>query len=85
MLLLGEFMEKAFVCVSTAPSSTPKVLQKIKTVKGVEEVEMVYGDYDVCFEVKAETINGLKNIINERIRRIDDIRKTLATILVKPE
>jgi len=78
-------MEKAFVCVSTAPSSMLRVLQKIKTVGGVEEVEMVYGDYDVCFKVKAETINGLKNIVNERIRRIDDIRKTLTTILVQSE
>lgn len=78
-------MEKAFVCVSTEPSSMPRVLQRIEAVEGVEEVEMVYGDYDVCFKVKAETISGLRNIINEHIRRIDDVRKTLTTILVKSE
>ncbi len=78
-------MEKAFVCVSTSPPSMLCVLQKIKTIEGVEEVEMVHGDYDVCFKVKAETISGLKNIINERIRRIDDVRKTLTTILVKSQ
>ena len=78
-------MEKAFVCVSTKPSSLLRVLQKIKAVEGIEEVEMVYGDYDVCFKVKAETISELKNIINERIRGFDEVRNTLTTILVKSE
>jgi DNA-binding Lrp family transcriptional regulator len=85
LLLLGEFMEKAFVCVSSEPSSVPSVFQKIKEVEGVEEVEMVYGVYDVCFKVKGETIDGLKKIINERIRRMDNVRNTLSTILVNSQ
>jgi DNA-binding Lrp family transcriptional regulator len=78
-------MEKAFVCVSTEPSSIPSVFQKIKAVKGVEDVEMVYGVYDVCFKVEGETVDGLKRIINERIRRMDNVRSTLSTILVNSQ
>lgn len=78
-------MEKAFVCVSTEPSSIPSVFQKIKAVKGVEDVEMVYGVYDVCFKVEEETVDGLKKIINERIRRMDNVRSTLSTILVNSQ
>jgi DNA-binding Lrp family transcriptional regulator len=78
-------MEKAFVCVSTEPSSIPRVFQNIKSVEGVKEVEMVYGDYDVCFKVEGETFEGLKKIINDRIRGIDKIRNTLTTILVNSE
>jgi DNA-binding Lrp family transcriptional regulator len=85
LLLLGEFMEKAFVCVSIEPSSIPSVFQKIKEVEGVEEVEMVYGVYDACFKVEGETIDGLKKIINERIRRMDNVRNTLSTILVNSQ
>lgn len=75
-------MEKAFVCVSTKPACVPQVLQKIRCVDGVEDVEMVYGDYDVCFKVEGETIDGLKNKINEKIRKIGDVRNTLTTIIV---
>jgi DNA-binding Lrp family transcriptional regulator len=78
-------MEKAFVCVSTEPSSIPRVFQSIKSVEGVKEVEMVYGDYDVCFKVEGDTIDGVKTIINNRIRRIENVRNTLTTILVNPE
>jgi hypothetical protein len=51
-------MEKAFVCISAEPSSVPSVFQNIKSVEGVEEVEMVYGDYDVCFKVRAHPKDG---------------------------
>jgi DNA-binding Lrp family transcriptional regulator len=78
-------MEKAFVCVNTEPSSIPSVFQNIKKVEGVEEVEMVYGVYDMCFKVKGETIDGLKKIINEHIRRMDNVRNTLTTILVNSQ
>jgi DNA-binding Lrp family transcriptional regulator len=75
-------MEKAFVCVSTEPSSVPSVFQKIKAVEGTEEVEMVYGVYDVCFKVKGKTIDGLERTINEHIRRMENVRNTLTTVLV---
>jgi DNA-binding Lrp family transcriptional regulator len=84
-IISGEFMEKAFVCVSTDPASVPNVFQKIKEVEGTEEVEMVYGVYDMCFKVKAETIDGLKRTINDCIRRMENVHHTLATILVNSQ
>lgn len=78
-------MERAFVCVSTENSAIPSVLQKIKTVKGVEQVEIVKGDYDVCFKVIAETYEGLKKTINEHIRKIENVRNTLTTVLTNSE
>jgi DNA-binding Lrp family transcriptional regulator len=78
-------MEKAFVCVSTDPTFVPNIFQKIKEVEGTEEVEMVYGVYDMCFKVKAETIDGLKKTINDRIRGMENVRETISTILVNPQ
>lgn len=85
IITTGEFVEKAFVCVSAEPSSIPEVFQKIKEVEGVEEVEMVYGDYDVCFKVEGETVDRLKKVIGERICRMDNLRNTLITILVNSQ
>lgn len=78
-------MEKAFVCVSAEPSSVPSVFNEIKAVEGTEEIEMVYGVYDVCFKVKAKTIKELKEIINDHIRRLENVRNTLTTILVNSQ
>ena len=85
LLLLGEFMEKAFVCISTAPSALPSVFQKIEAVEETEEVEMVHGVYDVCFKVKGKNIDELRRTINDHIRTIDNVQDTLTTILVNSQ
>ena len=70
-------MERAFICMTTEPSSVQKVLKEIKTVEGVEQANMVFGAYDVCFSVKEENLDKLKHVINENISRINDVRATL--------
>jgi DNA-binding Lrp family transcriptional regulator len=70
-------MERAFICVTTEPSSVQKVLKEIKAVEGVEQANMVFGAYDVCFSVKEDNLDKLKHVITENISRINDVRATL--------
>ena len=70
-------MERAFICVTTEPSSVQKVLKEIKAVEGVEEANMVFGAYDVCFSVKEENLDKLKHVLTENISKINDVRATL--------
>jgi len=75
----------AFVCITTEPASMVEVLKEVKAVEGVEEAEMVYGIYDVVAKVKGETMDKLKQIITEHIRRIDKVRTTLTMMVVESE
>jgi DNA-binding Lrp family transcriptional regulator len=70
-------MERAFICVTTEPSSVQKVLKEIKAVEGVKKANMVFGAYDVCFSVEEENLDKLKHVITENIARINDVRATL--------
>ena len=76
-------MPTAFVCITTEPASMVEVLKEVKAVAGVEEAEMVYGVYDIVAKVKAETMDKLKHIITEHIRRIDKVRTTLTMLVVE--
>ena len=78
-------MPIAFVCITTEPASMVEVLKEVRAVEGVEEAEMVYGIYDVVAKVKGETMDNLKQIITERIRRIDKVRTTLTMMVVESE
>jgi len=78
-------MPTAFVCITTEPASMVEVLKEVKAVEGVEEAEMVYGIYDVVAKVKGETMDKLKQIITEHIRRIDKVRTTLTMMVVESE
>ena len=78
-------MPTAFVCITTEPASMVEVLKEVKAVEGVEEAQMVYGIYDIVAKVKGETMDKLKQIITEHIRRIDKVRTTLTMMVVESE
>ena len=59
----------------------PEVAKAVRAVEGVDEAEMVFGNYDVVAKVKAETMEELKKIIAYKIRRIEKVLAT-QTILV---
>jgi DNA-binding Lrp family transcriptional regulator len=62
-----------------------EVLKEIRAVEGVEEAQMVYGVYDIVAKVKGETMDRLKQIITERIRKIDKVRTSLTIMVVESE
>jgi DNA-binding Lrp family transcriptional regulator len=62
-----------------------EVLKEVRAVAGVEEAEMVYGVYDIVAKVKAETMDKLKQIITEHIRRIDKVRTTLTMMVIESQ
>lgn len=71
--------------MTTEPPSVEKVIEKVKAVEGVEKAEMVFGAYDVCFEVEEENMEKLKHTITRQIPRIDNVRAILTLMLVGQE
>jgi DNA-binding Lrp family transcriptional regulator len=59
------------------------VFKALKKVKGVKEVEMVYGLYDIVAKVEEDSISSLKSIITKRIRAINNVATTTTMMAVK--
>ena len=78
-------MPTAFVFITTEPASMPEVLKEVEAIEGVEEAEMVYGVYDIVAKVTVETMDKLKQIITEHIRRIDKVLTTQTLLVVRQE
>ncbi len=76
-------MPTAFVCITTEPALMAEVMKEVRAVAGVEEAEMVYGVYDIVAKVKGETMDKLKQIITEHIRRIDKVQTTLTMMVIE--
>ncbi len=74
-------MTLAFVMVNTIPDQMESVLEKIREIKCVEEVYMLYGVYDILAEVKTETTEELKEIILH-IRKVKHVLSTLTLMVV---
>lgn len=63
--------------------SENKVLKAVKGIEGVIEAYAVYGVYDVIAKITADSMDKLKNIISQQVRRIDKVSSTLTMIVVE--
>jgi DNA-binding Lrp family transcriptional regulator len=56
------------------------VLQAIKMIDEVEEVNRVFGVYDIIVKLSSDNMDKLKEIITMRVRNIDKVRSVLTII-----
>ncbi len=77
---------KAFILITINQSKTPqnKLGREIKSIEGVESVDIVTGATDLIAEVRAKNMPVLNELITEKIRRIEGIDKT-QTLMVLEE
>ena len=78
-------MPTAFIFIHTEPRFMPQVLEEIRKMDGVEEAEMVYGNYDIVAKLKTETVDKLKQTIASYIRTTNKVLSTQTTIVVRQE
>ncbi len=76
-------MSLAFVCITTDPASMVEVAKALKSVEGVLEAEIIYGIYDIIVKVEANSVEGLKRIITQYIRKIENVATTTTMIVEK--
>lgn len=74
---------KAIVLIQTEVGSENKVLEELTTIPEVKEAYIVYGTYDVVVKIEAESLEKIRDIITNRVRRLSDIRTTVTMIIVE--
>ncbi len=72
----GDTMAKAIVLITAEPGMDRGVAGKIKKVKGVGNVYLVTGLYDIVAEVQAPDDASMVALAYDKIRVIDGIRET---------
>ena len=76
-------MPEAFVLINTETGCETDVLKSLRKVEGIQEAFAVYGVYDIITRVAAETMDKLKEIITEKIRKQNKARSTLTMIVTE--
>ena len=62
-----------------------EVLEELNKIEGMEEAYMVYGVYDIVAKVKAENMDGLKEIVSGHVRGINLLNSTLTLVAVESQ
>jgi DNA-binding Lrp family transcriptional regulator len=75
-------MPSAYVLLNCELGCEAVVIDEIRTLSHVSEVNRVYGSsYDMIIKVSAETTDKLNQIISSKIRRIEKV-KAIQTMMV---
>jgi DNA-binding Lrp family transcriptional regulator len=71
------------VLINTDLGEGSEVFNALKQIPEVKDVYGVYGVYDYVVRLEAETMQGLKDTITTKIRRLNHVRSTLTMIVVE--
>ncbi len=75
-------METLFLLVETEVGRLEEVMQRIRAVPNVTEVQAVTGPFDLIVKVQAERINVALDVVVHKIRRIAGIKGTETLVTV---
>jgi DNA-binding Lrp family transcriptional regulator len=76
-------MPVSYVLINVEPGSEEEVLKEVRKLPNVKECNRMYGIYDMIAKVEADSMDGLKEIITWKIRRLPGVRSTVTTIVIE--
>ena len=76
-------MAGAIVLIQTEIGAESRVLEELINIPEVKEVYIVYGTYDVVAKIEADTLERIREVITDKIRKLKDIRTTVTMIIVE--
>ncbi len=66
----------AYILINTTHDRTRIVSKKLSQIEGIQEVEEVYGEYDIIAKIVVNNLDELREVIYNKIRVIDGILRT---------
>jgi DNA-binding Lrp family transcriptional regulator len=76
-------MTSAFLFINAELLFIEDVINKLKEVPEIIDIYKVQGIYDIIARVNSDTEEKLKELVSERIRRIDRITGTVTVIIAR--
>ena len=73
-------MLKAYVLMNTELGQESAVVEALSRVDGIKDAYALYGIYDVIAELKADSMEKIKEIVFTEIRRLENVRTTITLI-----
>ena len=71
---------KAYVLLNTELGKEAEVTKALNGVKEIKAIYPLYGIYDVIIEIEADTMDKVKEVVFNHIRRLDNVKSTITLI-----
>lgn len=74
-------MPIAYVLVKVGAGAEAKVFEALMKIKCVEEVNVVYGEFDLIAKVNARSMDELRDVVVNQIRGVRGVERTETAIV----
>ena len=84
-------MPTTYILLNSDLGSDVEIIKKIKEILDTEgksvqyEVQGVYGVYDIVVKISSDSMDHLRNIITNKIRKIDKVYSTLTMMVIEEQ
>jgi DNA-binding Lrp family transcriptional regulator len=83
-------MPTTYILINSDLGSDVEIIQKIKQILDGEssikyEVQGVYGVYDIIVKITADSMDLLRSIITNKIRKINKVYSTLTMMVIEEQ
>ncbi|GBC72486.1 hypothetical protein HRbin03_00316 [archaeon HR03] len=79
---MGEPMALAFMLLNVRPGREEEVLSQLRAIKEVKDAQRVYGVYDMVVKIEADSMDALKQVVNNRVKKIENITSVISLIVM---
>jgi len=76
-------MATAYVLINCELGSEEKIIEKLKHLSDVKEVNGTFGAYDMIAKVESVESETLREIITSKIRQLDHVKSTLTLMAIE--
>ena len=83
-------MPTTYILINSDLGSDVEIIKKIKQIldneNGIQyEIQGVYGVYDIIVKITADSMDLLRSIITNKIRKIDKVYSTLTMMVIEEQ
>ncbi len=71
---------KAFVLLNTELGMETKIIEALKDVEEITNIYSLYGIYDIIIEMEADTMDRIKEVVFNKVRRLDNVKSTITLL-----
>jgi DNA-binding Lrp family transcriptional regulator len=71
---------KAYILLNTELGKEAEVTKALSGVNEIKAIYSLYGIYDVIIEVEADTMDKVKEVVFNHVRRLDNVKSTITLI-----
>ncbi len=71
---------KAFVLLNTELGMEAKIIEALTGVTEITNIYSLYGIYDIIIEMEADTMDRIKEVVFNKVRRLDNVKSTITLL-----